>query len=329
MRLSVAMTAYNGAQYVEAQLRSLLSQTRQADEVMIVDDGSEDGTDRLITVFLERHRLNWHFEKNEANLGYKANFKKAISQTTGDIIFLCDQDDIWYPEKLAEMEQVFSAHPECQALNTSFVYIDGQDAPIGVNPLPGMSNQNLIKRPIPYDTLEKMKLDEIVSYNITPGCTMAFRTKTKQIYQAHTACGVVHDWEINLIAALQDGCYFWNRPLIRYRIHGKNAVGIPGVGQSSKIDRGSYQYRLAVAKQMKVYTDCFAVYLDTADTAQKSVLKEQIAFVTARYQALESKRICKILSLYKAGRNYRNSVTRKGRIADFLCILKEKMGRAK
>lgn len=66
-------------------------------------------------------------------MGYKRNFYNAVSLTTGDIIFLCDQDDIWCKDKLEIMEKVFEKEPSIKALNTSFNFIDGDDKPFSVN----------------------------------------------------------------------------------------------------------------------------------------------------------------------------------------------------
>lgn len=323
MRISIAMTTYRGARFVERQLQSLLNQSRAADEVIIIDDCSTDNTAEVVASFIESHSLsNWHFRVNENNLGYKANFKLAISQTTGDYIFLADQDDVWHPDKLERMAEILGKHPECRSLNTGFRYIDGEGAPIATTPVPGMSNCNLIKRPIAPGALEKITFEELTSYNISPGCTMAFSTELKKLYLTHTVCGVVHDWEINFLAALSEGCYFWNEPLIDYRIHDSNAVGIPGVSAENQVDRGSYIHRLAVAKQMLDYTACFRVYEASFTPEQKEIYKAQLAFVTARYQALAGKSMFRLLALYRYRKNYKNSVTTKGRLADIACVLR-------
>ena len=85
--ISVAMTSYNGEKYIEEQIESILNQTVKIDEIIIVDDGSIDGTIDLIK------KYDVTLVQNEKNIGYKENFKKAMSLCHGDIIFLCDQDD--------------------------------------------------------------------------------------------------------------------------------------------------------------------------------------------------------------------------------------------
>ena len=103
-KISVAMTTYNGARFVEKQLASLLAQTRPADEVIILDDRSTDGTPGIVTRFIKKNSpVSWHFSVNEKNLGYKENFYHAVGRTTGDLIFLCDQDDVWHSNKIEAM----------------------------------------------------------------------------------------------------------------------------------------------------------------------------------------------------------------------------------
>jgi glycosyltransferase involved in cell wall biosynthesis len=105
--ISVALAAYNGARYLQEQLDSLAAQRRLPDELVVVDDASSDGTVGI----LERFRATAPFEvkvhRNTANLGYSANFEVAISRCTGDIIFMSDQDDVWFPEKIEAVAGCF------------------------------------------------------------------------------------------------------------------------------------------------------------------------------------------------------------------------------
>lgn len=323
-KISIAMTTYCGEQYVEKQLQSLLGQSRQADQVIICDDHSNDNTAQIVASFIERNCLsNWLFLVNEKNLGYKKNFKKAISLTDGDLIFLSDQDDIWLSDKIEKMEKVFSDNLGCKSLNTSFFYIDQKDAKISVEKKSGMGNNNLIKREISQDSVVRIGFDEIASYNISPGCTMAFTREIADIFLEKTKSVAVHDWEINLVASLLDGCFFYNIPTIQYRIHKNNAVGIPGVSEGDGTGRGDYSRRLKIAKLMREYTGSFGVYLQLLNEEKRRILQKQITFVEKREQALKDKSVFKVLGLNKYRKNYNNSVTAMGRLADIACVLKK------
>ena len=318
-KLSIAMAVYNGERYIEKQMLSILEQTRPADEVVITDDCSRDNTAKIVKEFIEsRNLLNWKFVPGSENTGFKRNFYKAISMTTGDIIFLCDQDDVWYKEKLEVMEREFKSNKSIKALNTGFRFIDGDDNYFNVPQKRGKSNNNLIRKKIDIGCLEKIPLDLICSYNISPGCTMAFTRDVKDIYLSRTNCSVVHDWEINFIAACLDGLYFLNMPLIKYRIHTDNAIGLSEItGKSNGVNKLSHKVRLEKAYKMCSYIKAFEGYLDLADN---DVIREQKRFVDRRLEAIKSRNPLKVLGLYSQYKNYINSVTSKGRIADLICL---------
>lgn len=225
--ISVAMTTYNGEKYVETQMVSLMYQSRCADEVIIVDDCSKDNTAEIIRQFIERYQLySWSFFQNKKNLGYKRNFYYSISKTHGDLIFLCDQDDEWEKDKIKCMERVFSKNKNILALNTAFSLIDGNGRTIEYHCRRGAYNHDLIRGKCREGQLKAISYDTIMRYNISPGCTMAFRKKIKDVFINNSLSKLPHDWEINIIAANKGGLFFYNWPLIRYRIHEKNTLGM-------------------------------------------------------------------------------------------------------
>ena len=101
-RVSVALCTYNGADYLAAQLNSVLRQTRPADEIVIVDDCSTDETVAIIKAYAQKTDAIKFFV-NERNLGYIRNFSNAISATTGDFVALADQDDVWTEDHIEKL----------------------------------------------------------------------------------------------------------------------------------------------------------------------------------------------------------------------------------
>lgn len=112
MKVSIAMATYNGADYIEEQLNSFISQTRQPDELIITDDCSTDSTYQIVTDFSKKAPFDVVFSINNHNLGYTGNFNQALSKATGDIVFLSDQDDVWLPEKIETVLSAAEANPE-------------------------------------------------------------------------------------------------------------------------------------------------------------------------------------------------------------------------
>ena len=107
MKISVIMTTYNGSKFIVHQLDSLRNQTRTIDEVLIFDDGSTDGTQQIVLDYIDSYNLiNWHFYINKSNKGWKRNFYDGVIQASGDLVFPCDQDDIWKLDKIEKMEKI-------------------------------------------------------------------------------------------------------------------------------------------------------------------------------------------------------------------------------
>ena len=122
--VSVCMAAYNGERYITAQLQSILVQLSDNDEIVIVDDGSTDGTKDCIRAFQDnRIRLIEH----EHNQGMSRTFEDAVRSASNSIIFLSDQDDLWVPEKISTVLQTFCDNPHITliATDSSLINADG------------------------------------------------------------------------------------------------------------------------------------------------------------------------------------------------------------
>ena len=98
MEVSVCMAAYHGERYIEAQIRSVLPQLRQGDELLVSDDAPGGETERIVRALaLEDARVRYLRGPGQ---GVVRNFASVLSAASGDVMFLCDQDDVWLPDKL-------------------------------------------------------------------------------------------------------------------------------------------------------------------------------------------------------------------------------------
>ncbi|MBO6101264.1 MAG: glycosyltransferase family 2 protein [Spirochaetaceae bacterium] len=98
--ISVAMTTYNGAQYLAEQIDSILTQNYSDFELIICDDCSTDLTHSILNEYAKRdRRIKLHF--NETNLGFKKNFEQALQFCTGEFVAFADQDDVWTKDHLS------------------------------------------------------------------------------------------------------------------------------------------------------------------------------------------------------------------------------------
>lgn len=132
VKISIAMATYNGAEYLQEQLQSFMDQTRQPDELIITDDCSTDQTETIVRDFARTAPFSVQFHRNEENLGYCGNFNEALMKTTGDLVFLSDQDDVWFPEKIERMIGVAERNPHALVVMNDAALTDGDLNEVGL-----------------------------------------------------------------------------------------------------------------------------------------------------------------------------------------------------
>lgn len=228
--ISIAMTTYNGAQFVEAQLRSILEQTRQPDEIIICDDGSRDDTVNIIRHVMETSGTDRiRLVENEENLGYIRNFYKAISLTKGDYIFLADQDDIWHREKL-EKSLAIMERTGAAAICTRSRLIDQDGQEMDGNAFIVSVLLSRLK-----EELGPVSFFDLVIENVAQGCTYCFTKEVRAKYLALNSRQLIHDHQIMFIASLVGKVYACAEPMIDYRIHGSNSAGLQENDKNIKV----------------------------------------------------------------------------------------------
>lgn len=105
--VSVVVATFNGERFLAEQLDSIGRQTLTPFEVIISDDGSNDGTAEVVEQFAARAPCAVHFHRNERTLGYADNFLAAAKRASGNLIAFADQDDVWFPNKLERLVPEF------------------------------------------------------------------------------------------------------------------------------------------------------------------------------------------------------------------------------
>lgn len=202
--ISVCLTTYNGQSFIKKQLESILLQLSAGDEILVFDDVSSDSTVQIITEFNDsRIKLI----VNEENLGYTRNFEKAISCANGDIIFLCDQDDIWLPNKVSIMSEYLKRY--------SFVVSDAKV----INTNDDIISESFYLARKPY----KNKLGNLFKFGYL-GCCMAFRREILEKalpFPANKELATHDNW-LFLVGQWYGSLLCIDNQLILYRRHQSN-----------------------------------------------------------------------------------------------------------
>ena len=117
MKVSIALASYNGEAYILDQLKSFTTQSKLPDEIIVSDDCSTDNTVELIKKFATNAPFKIKIYVNESNIGYSRNFNNALLKTTGDLIFLSDQDDVWFDNKIEKIYQLAASEKSLLIMN--------------------------------------------------------------------------------------------------------------------------------------------------------------------------------------------------------------------
>lgn len=198
--VSIVLCTYNGEKYLEEQLASLLTQTYRNLEIIIVDDNSTDGTKDLLIWFAEQND-NIKLFSNEHNLGYNKNFEKAISLSNGEYISVCDQDDIWFAEKI---QRLMDAIGDNWAVFSNSEFVDWQMKPIGLKLI---SNNLLI------DSYKSILME-----NFFTGHTSLLSRESLKYILPIPEFGF-YDWWIGFVCLYHKKLIFHNEVLTYYRVH--------------------------------------------------------------------------------------------------------------
>lgn len=219
-KLCIVLATYNGEKYLSQMLDSLVAQSRKADSIVVVDDGSSDSTVQI----LERYKgvLPLQITISSQNQGHRAAFSKALEIARQnlddfDTVALADQDDVWLPQKLELLEK----HLHEEGPNgASLVFGDAEM--IDSN---GQIIQNSWRETAGIQTASHIKTRIAGTNNVT-GCLSLFYARLlKDILPIPSGVGV-HDSWIALIAHQNGGVKAIDEKVIQYRIHGNNAVGL-------------------------------------------------------------------------------------------------------
>ncbi|MBI1335754.1 MAG: glycosyltransferase [Phycisphaera sp.] len=127
-RVTVLMPVYNAGRYLEEAVRSVLDQTWQDFELLVIDDGSTDGSGVVLDHFAQRDsRVR---VVHQSNAGIVNTLNRGLAEARGELLARMDADDIAMPERLADQVAYLDQHPECVVVGGRILLIDPDGMPI-------------------------------------------------------------------------------------------------------------------------------------------------------------------------------------------------------
>lgn len=239
--VSVALCTYNGEKYIAEQLRSVLAQTLLPDELVLSDDGSSDRTLALVAGVFEAlppgHPalgMTRTVIVNETPLGVVRNFQQALAACTGELIALCDQDDVWHRDRVAIAVEHFAASTSRMLVHSDARLVDDLGLPLGHTLFDALGLSARERD----EAAGGDELAVLLRRNLVTGATAMIR---REVFEAAApfpdASLWVHDEWLAMIATSIGEGELLDRVLVDYRQHGANQIGVRRLGLRGKIGR--------------------------------------------------------------------------------------------
>lgn len=208
-RVSVLIPSYNHARFLPATLQSVFDQTYTDYEIVVVDDGSTDGSVELLRSYGDRIRLF-----TQQNRGTYPTLNRCVAESRGEYLAILNSDDLWAPTKLEKQVAFLDAHPQVGLVHTGGHFIDAGGRILSTNPLgfpwPRTPTGNIIEL--------------LVRYNrIVPSSAVLRRECFERVGGFREDLYGLGDWEMWLRVALEYDIGYIDEPLTLYRVHGANA----------------------------------------------------------------------------------------------------------
>lgn len=308
MTSSIILSMYNGEKYILEQLDSLYKQTRKIDEVLIIDDCSSDNSVNICKKYILDKKLStWNIIVNDKNRGYAFNFITYGSQAKSDIVYFCDQDDIWLENKIEFINNVFE-----QNKNALLVCSDLETFMSGNNK-ENLSKQYL-KTMINDESIEQIKPSIANFICRRSGCTMAIKKDFLSIISNRWIESWPHDDMVWKCALLNNGLVLYHKVLIKRRLHSDNT----SINKCYTLEKRIKQVKTLIAdyESLKNYD----YYCNEA----KAIIDYHLKFTKKRFEFLTGKNFFKWFKLLKYKNVYQ---TKKGVFLDLYLKMFKKWNR--
>jgi glycosyltransferase involved in cell wall biosynthesis len=209
------MATYNGARHLREQLDSFVAQTRRPDQLVITDDRSSDDTVRIARDFAASAPFEVRVEVNDTRLGVTANFDRALSLCDGDLVFLSDQDDVWFASKIETLANMSIAEPAIACWIVDALLADAALNSTGTTKMAKIRHAGLPDRAM------------------VMGCCTAFRSDLLALLLPIPPNQPAHDTWLVEFADLLSLAQRVEIPMQHYRRHGENVSQV----HVNRIDR--------------------------------------------------------------------------------------------
>jgi glycosyltransferase involved in cell wall biosynthesis len=205
--ISVVMSVFNGREYLQEQVLSVVSQLDPNDELIVIDDASVDESMDIVRA-IDSPLIRLF--RNESNLGVIGSFQRGLSLARQEVGFLCDQDDVWLPGKRAAFVGAFDSDPTATVVVSDAEIIDASGEIISRSFMSGRGGFN---GSLPGTFWRSRYI----------GCAMAIRRSILNMALPIPARAPMHDIWLGVMGRIAGRVHYLPVPYVRYRRHSRNA----------------------------------------------------------------------------------------------------------
>lgn len=212
-KVSISIPSYNHAGFLPAAIESVLAQTYPNIELVIVDDGSTDGSLQIAEDYAARHpaRIKVFTHPGHRNRGISATVNLGWEMSSGDYWSGLPSDDMLYPQKVEEQVAFMESHTEIGWVYCYAHYVDGEGRR---RPELGLFGTDITRAPSP--------LGRLIEGNVIPGMTALMRRSFVERIAPHDETLIYSDWDFWVRLAAHAPVAFLPRALVKYRAHSYN-----------------------------------------------------------------------------------------------------------
>nr|WP_243896069.1 glycosyltransferase family 2 protein [Paenibacillus sp. F411] len=287
------MSAYNGERYIQQQIESVMEQSWREVSLFIRDDGSSDGTLKVIQRLAEQYqgRITW---VQGGNLGVIGSFLELLkmSDETADYYCFCDQDDVWLPHKVeSAVERLESDADQHRPLMhfTSTTLTDDRLHEQGNWPNP---------------PAKKLSFYNALVQNVAVGATMTLNRTARHFFVNHDQPDVrhiiMHDWWFYMMVSAFGNVYYDLKPSMLYRQHGNNVVG--GTNSLFRITLNKWSSFKKHAGKKILYHQALEFYRVYGHNLDADKKKQITWFLQSRGNWMDRVKYLKVSKLYRQSR---------------------------
>ena len=220
--IDILLATYNGERFLREQIDSILSQDYKFWRLLIRDDGSHDATLSIINEYQVLYPTKiFLLDDDEDHLGVVRCFSKLMQSSESQYVALCDQDDVWLPEKLKDqIDIMLKKELELTALCPLLLHSDLQVIDQHKNVMADSFWNFQNYRPTLMNALNRLLIQNYVT-----GCTVLANRALIDISIPVPNEVVMHDWWLELVATCNGAVFHMNKPTVLYRQHEDNDTG--------------------------------------------------------------------------------------------------------